>query len=108
MTSTGKRGKCQVCLVDVAINGDESVRVHGSPECSGSGLLPQSSPRVQRPCPQPSKSRFATENGAQAAANRRPAVMGTFLRPYECMCGWWHLTHLGMSQTSGIELRPRY
>lgn len=44
-------------------------------------------------CPTPTKSRFATEEAAKAAALRSHIPLGKFLVPYDnCVCGWVHLT----------------
>lgn len=45
-------------------------------------------------CPNPTKSRFATREAAEAAALRRQVGVGKILYPYPCdpACGWWHLT----------------
>ena len=44
------------------------------------------------PCPNPHKARYATVQ----AANRRCTItelrIGTTVYPYECICGYWHLT----------------
>ncbi|MBH1939250.1 hypothetical protein I5Q34_34185 [Streptomyces sp. AV19] len=43
------------------------------------------------PCPAPGKSRYATREAATSAARAQVAA-GRILRPYQCPCGWWHLT----------------
>lgn len=44
-------------------------------------------------CPTPDKSRYATREGAESAAQRVQIPLGKLLNPYECDdCGWWHLT----------------
>lgn len=43
-------------------------------------------------CPTPAKSRYATNQAADSAASRVQIPIGQHLRPYECPCGWWHLT----------------
>lgn len=43
-------------------------------------------------CPTPDKSRYATNQAADNAASRVQIPIGQHLRPYECPCGWWHLT----------------
>jgi hypothetical protein len=47
---------------------------------------------VTAPCPQPTKSRYATLEAATKAAHRVTHQIGLPLRPYECPCTWWHLT----------------
>lgn len=43
-------------------------------------------------CPTPEKSRFATRAGAESAAARSELALGLLLRPYDCVCGWVHLS----------------
>lgn len=43
-------------------------------------------------CPTPGKSRFATGEAAESSARRNALAVGKPLRPYECVCGWHHLT----------------
>jgi hypothetical protein len=43
-------------------------------------------------CPTPSKRRFATPEAAASYAHARVLGIGALLTPYECPCGWWHLT----------------
>lgn len=45
-------------------------------------------------CPNPTKSRYATKEAAEAAARRNQIGVGKLLYAYECdpACGWWHLT----------------
>lgn len=43
-------------------------------------------------CPTPTKARYATREAADKAAATSEAVHGRTLRPYECVCTWWHLT----------------
>lgn len=43
-------------------------------------------------CPTPAKSRNATVSAAQSAARRSRLGVGKDLYPYECPCGWHHLT----------------
>lgn len=45
-------------------------------------------------CPTPSKHRYATSQAARVAAERTVIPFGQWLNPYECRCGWIHLTHL--------------
>lgn len=43
-------------------------------------------------CPTPSKRRFATVEAARVYAQARELGIGQLLTPYECPCGWTHLT----------------
>jgi hypothetical protein len=46
-------------------------------------------------CPTPSKKRYATREGAEAAAYGAQIPVGKTLTPYLCQprgCGWWHLS----------------
>lgn len=44
-------------------------------------------------CPTPDKSRFATREAAERAAERAQVPLGVWLWPYDnCACGWVHLT----------------
>jgi hypothetical protein len=43
-------------------------------------------------CPTPTKRRFATVEAATSYAHARELGIGQLLTPYECPCGWWHLT----------------
>jgi hypothetical protein len=43
-------------------------------------------------CPTPTKRRFATVEAATSYAHARELGIGALLTPYECPCGWWHLT----------------
>ena len=44
------------------------------------------------PCPHPEKRRYATEAAAHLDEDRATLIRGWFRRPYQCGCGWWHLT----------------
>lgn len=46
-------------------------------------------------CPHPEKSRFATVEAAERVAARVVVRLGAWLRPYECPCGFVHLTKQG-------------
>ncbi|MGW4825024.1 hypothetical protein ACWEP4_40480 [Streptomyces sp. NPDC004227] len=43
-------------------------------------------------CPNPTKSRYATRAAAENAAVRATVRIAAPLRPYECVCTWYHLT----------------
>lgn len=43
-------------------------------------------------CPNPTKARYATRAAAENAATRATYRIEAPLRPYECVCTWWHLT----------------
>jgi hypothetical protein len=43
-------------------------------------------------CPTPTKRRFATIEAARSYALNRELGIGVLLTPYECCCGWAHLT----------------
>ncbi|MEW2578397.1 hypothetical protein [Streptomyces syringium] len=43
-------------------------------------------------CPTPGKKRYATAEVAQAAAERSAISIGQQLHPYQCPCGWLHLS----------------
>jgi hypothetical protein len=43
-------------------------------------------------CPNPTKHRYATRAAAENAALRASLRYDDPLRPYECVCTWWHLT----------------
>jgi hypothetical protein len=43
-------------------------------------------------CPTPRKIRFKTRDRANRAARRLLREKGFALYPYQCPCGWWHLT----------------
>lgn len=43
-------------------------------------------------CPTPTKTRHATQAAADRAGRHAVLTVGQHLRPYECRCGWWHLT----------------
>lgn len=45
-------------------------------------------------CPTPTKSRHATQTAADRAGRHAALTLGRHLRPYECPCGWWHLTKI--------------
>lgn len=45
-------------------------------------------------CPTPTKARYATVDAADRAGRRAVITVGRHLRPYECRCGWWHLTKI--------------
>lgn len=54
--------------------------------------MTESSEASQAPCPTPKKSRFATPEGAEAAAEHASRVLNKRLFPYPCACGWLHLS----------------
>ncbi|MEU3282943.1 hypothetical protein [Streptomyces antibioticus] len=45
-------------------------------------------------CPTPAKARYATHAAADHAGRHAVITVGRHLRPYECRCGWWHLTKI--------------
>lgn len=51
-------------------------------------------------CPTPAKSRYATQTAAAQAGRRSVIAVGRHLRPYECRCGWWHLTKITQKETT--------
>ncbi len=50
-------------------------------------------------CPTPAKSRYATHPAAERAGRQAALTVGRHLRPYECRCGWWHLTKITQKGT---------
>jgi hypothetical protein len=44
------------------------------------------------PCPHPEKRRYATREAAERRGNRAELRIDKLLYPYQCICGWWHLT----------------
>lgn len=49
-------------------------------------------------CPTPDKWRFATREMATLVARRTVVPFGQLLNPYDCRCGWIHLTHLAPAE----------
>lgn len=45
-------------------------------------------------CPTPAKSRYATQTASDRAGRHSIATVGRHLSPYQCRCGWWHLTKI--------------
>lgn len=45
-------------------------------------------------CPTPTKARYATQTTADRAGRHAALTVGRLLHPYECCCGWWHLTKI--------------
>jgi hypothetical protein len=55
------------------------------------------------PCPTPHKRRYATDTGAAAAAKNALIPVGHHLHPYECSCGWWHLTKKSPQRNHAVD-----
>ena len=63
---------------------------------SGYAITPQPSTGepAPRPCPTPTKHRYATREAAQLVAARTQIPFGQHLNTYPCKCGWFHNTKL--------------
>ncbi|WP_181800366.1 hypothetical protein [Streptomyces ipomoeae] len=61
---------------------------------------------TRKGCPRPKDSAYATETGAEFAARRVQVPVGKLLTPYECPCGWWHLTGRPRTVPQPAQLKP--
>lgn len=88
-------GQCPDCGEQKPLTSKGLVKAHSLPAgplCLGTRQAPGAPRPSWRPCHTPKKAKFATAEAAALRALGRPAIVGLVLSPYECRCGWFHLT----------------
>lgn len=88
-------GQCPGCGEQRRLNTAGLIRSHAradGQQYPGTHEKPGKPRPMRGPCPRPDKARFATLGAARQRALGRPAIVGLVLSPYECRCGWVHLT----------------